>query len=562
MSKIELVSLPNIPRRRRFFRVAWFFVRLVAHIIVWDLLLGRQFWFRWYADRTRIERYRRFSRRFRDLAIDLGGVMIKLGQFASTRVDVLPPEVVEDLIGLQDEVSPVPFRLIQATVEAELGQPINQLFRSFEHQPVAAASFGQVHFATRHDGQALAIKIQRPQIEQFVAIDIAALRWVASWMQYYGPIRRRTDLPALISEFSRITLRELDYLSEAEHAERFRRNFAGSEHIYVPHIYHDYSTERVLAMERIEGIKISEYAALDAAGIDRLELAEKLYLAYLQQCFTDGFFHADPHPGNLFVRPVGERLVNGKQPFVITFLDFGMVDAIPQHVMDGLATMAAGVVIREPQRIIDGARAIGVVMASANDQQLRQALEIWFSYTYGRTIRELQQIDVEGFVGGLSELLYDLPFQLPQSLLFLGRTVGIIGGVAAGLAPDFDIFSVTKPFALRFIREQTTSRDLRERVINEGRELITDLSQIPRHAKQFYAKAAQGDLQVRTEIVKLERTTKRIERAFTRLTAGIAASALLISASILQTMQQHNPWMWWLAGGLLLWALLPRFKDN
>ncbi len=548
----------HIPRRRRFGRIAWFFVRLVAHIIIWDLVLGRRAWFRWYADRTREQRYQSFARRFRDLALDLGGVMIKLGQFASTRVDILPPTVVGELSGLQDEVPPVESERILATLTAELKRPIAAVFPFFDAQPVAAASFGQVHQARLDDGTLVAVKVQRPNIEEYVQVDLAALRWVASWMQYYGPIRRRMDLPALTEEFARITLRELDYRLEADHADRFRRNFANDPAVYVPQMYRAFSTRRVLTMEWIEGIKITDYAALDAVHIDRLALAEKLYLTYLQQCFTDGFFHADPHPGNMFVRPIGTRQPDGHQPFMITFLDFGMVDEIPPRVMEGLAQAAAGIVFRDAQRIIDGSRQVGTLMADVNETQLRQAIEVWFSYTYGRTLRELQEIDVEGFVGGIGDILYDLPFQLPQSLLFLGRAVGVVGGVATGLAPEFDIFATTRPFALRFIRERGSGRELRERLATEGRELLTDLSRIPHQAALFYTRAARGDLQVRPDLTRVERGLRGLERLMTRTMVTIAGSAMLITNAILQASASSSTWLWWVGGGLIVWALWPR----
>jgi len=296
-----LLADASIVDQRRYRRILWFFGGVIGHFIVLDLLIGRLLFIGGRVRASRPVRLQQMARRFRALAIDMGGVMIKLGQFLSARVDVLPAEITAELAGLQDEVPPVPFPAIMAALQTELGD-VTSRFAEIEERPLAAASLGQAHRATlRGDvqggAQKVVVKVQRPGIEAVVRTDLAALRVVARWVMRYKPIRRRANVPALMEEFARTLWEELDYRAEAANAERFARIFAGEADVAVPKIYHEHSTGRVLTLENVEGIRINDVAAMPAVGIQPTIVAERLLDVYFKQVFQEGFFHADPHPG-------------------------------------------------------------------------------------------------------------------------------------------------------------------------------------------------------------------------------------------------------------------------
>ena len=291
--------------RVRYRRIIIFFARVVFHLIWWDILV-RRVWAS-HVLTSRPKRWRNISRRFRMLAVEMGGVLIKLGQFLSSRVDVLPPEITEELQGLQDEVPPVPSDAILHVLEDELDD-LPARFSAIEREPLAAASLGQVHRAWLRprregsgDGIPVVIKVQRPNIVSVVQTDLAALRLVARWVQRYPPIARRADVPALMQEFSDTLWEELDYEAEANYAERFAEMFAEEPSVHIPYVHRRHSTRRILVLEYVDGIKITDTAAMDAAQIDPKQVATRLLDTYFKQFFEEGFFHADPHPGNLFV---------------------------------------------------------------------------------------------------------------------------------------------------------------------------------------------------------------------------------------------------------------------
>jgi predicted unusual protein kinase regulating ubiquinone biosynthesis (AarF/ABC1/UbiB family) len=354
------VTRDNPPlHRRRYRQILFFWARVVIHLVWWDLLLGRIFIFRPRVLATRPARFRRLSRRFRLLAVNMGGVLIKLGQFLSSRVDVLPAEVTEELAGLQDEVPAVAWPEIAAVLSAELGD-LALHFADFEERPQAAASLGQAHRAWLRPGEgdepreAVVVKVQRPGIEALVATDLRALSVVAGWAMRYPPIRRRANVPALLDEFARTLAEELDYRLEADHAESMAAAFASDSTIVIPAVYRDHSTGRVLTLQNVEGIKITDVAAMRQAGIDPAQVAERLFEAYFHQIFSDGFFHADPHPGNLFVLPAPAALTaevmdasDEGQPFRLAFVDFGMMGRIEPRLRENLQKVLVSAVQRD-----------------------------------------------------------------------------------------------------------------------------------------------------------------------------------------------------------------------
>lgn len=358
----------------RYRRIEFFFARVIATIAFWDLLLPRLGLGR-IAKRTRSARLRRIASRYRALANELGGLLIKVGQFLSARVDVLPEEITSELSTLQDEVRAEKFQDICPIVEKELNGTLDALFAEFDETPLAAASLGQVHRAKlrepSNDVQSIVVKAQRPNIEKIVATDLATIRTVIGWLNHYRPIRKRANLDALLVEFTRILEGKLDYVAEGRNAETFAEIFRDMPEVRVPCVLWTHTTKRVLALEDVYAIKITDYDAIAAAGVDRAQVAERLFKTYLKQIFDDGFFHADPHPGNLFVLPLGES-ENGKRPWRLTFVDFGMVGRVSPNVRAGLRELAIAVGTRDASRMIKGYQQLGVLLPGADIAQIEK----------------------------------------------------------------------------------------------------------------------------------------------------------------------------------------------
>ena len=321
--------------RQRRNRIVFFWFRVLVTAFWWDVLVrnlgGRQ-----WANRTALKRYLNHARRFRAMAIDLGGVMIKLGQFFASRVDILPKEIIDELAGLQDEVPPEAFDDIRAMLESEFNRPIGDLFRSFEITPVAAASLGQAHRVVLKSSEPAIVKVQRTGIDVLVAVDLEAVRTAVRWLKRYGPIRRRADLDALYDEFCRTLNQELDYLAEGRNIERFRTDFKDWETIRISRVHWELTTRRVLTMEDIGAVKVSDVQGYQAQGVLASEVALTLYDFYLQQVFINGFFHADPHPGNMFVQPYEDG------DFTINVVDFGMVGTLSPQAPGAVARDVPG----------------------------------------------------------------------------------------------------------------------------------------------------------------------------------------------------------------------------
>ncbi|HEX7973630.1 MAG TPA: AarF/UbiB family protein, partial [Anaerolineales bacterium] len=410
----------------------------------WDLLLPR-LGLGARSRLTRTERYRRSAAAFRILAIQMGGVLIKVGQFLSTRVDVLPPEIISELSNLQDEVPPASFADIRRAAEADLGTPLSEKFDQFEETPLAAASLGQAHRARLKSGefQDVVVKVQRPNIEAIIATDLAALRTVGNWLRRYPPIRRRADVPALLDEFIRILYQEIDYLNEGHNAETFAANFKDQVGVRVPHIIWTHTTRHVLTLENVWAIKITDYQAITAAGISLADVASRLLDTYLKQIFEDSFFHADPHPGNLFIRPLTREPGEENVSWQLTFVDFGMVGHVPANLRDGLRELLIGVGTQDASRVVKSYQTLGVLLPTADLLLLEKAEAKLFEQFWGKNMTELSHIDpgeVREFLGEFRELLYALPFQVPHDIIYLGRAVAILSGMCTGLDPSFNVW--------------------------------------------------------------------------------------------------------------------------
>ncbi len=383
--------MPTSLLRARYRRILFFFGRIIASLIFWEIVLPK-IGLRGLSRRNRASRLRSIAVRFRALAIQMGGVLIKVGQFLSTRLDVLPPEVTEELSGLQDEVPPVDFEEIRRHAELELGAPLSEKYAFFDETPLAAASLGQVHRAQLYPRDALAngaasivnvvVKVQRPHIEALIDTDLMALRQVARFINRYQPIRKRADVPALTEEFATSIHQEIDYLAEGQNAETFAANFAGHADVRIPRVVWSHTTRCLLTLEDVFAIKITDYAAIGAAGIDRAAVASRLFEVYLQQIFEDGFFHADPHPGNLFVSPLPEQ--GDGTGWQLTFVDFGMVGHVAPELRDGLRETVIAVGTRDTSRLIKAYQLMGVLLPGARSQADRKSRAARFRDDVGK----------------------------------------------------------------------------------------------------------------------------------------------------------------------------------
>lgn len=526
--------------RARYQRITRFFAGVILHLVWWDIFLRQLFEQR--VLETRPERWRDISRRFRQLAVEMGGVLIKLGQFLSARVDVLPPEITEELKGLQDEVPAVETMAILQVLAEELGD-VGAHFERIEETPLAAASLGQVHRAWLCGavdeigaGQAVVVKVQRPGIEQLVQTDLAALQVVAGWMMRYGPIRRRADVPALLEEFARTLWEELDYVQEAANADRFAEMFAADEGVYVPQVHHRHSTRKVLVLENVEAIKIMDLEALDAAGISRRAVADRLLDTYFHQIFFEGFFHADPHPGNLFVQPrkdVDSAAGLDGQPFYLIFVDFGMVGRIESLMGENLNRLLVSVTQRDARGLTEAYRDLGFLLPAADMERISEAQERLLDELWGRNLMELTQPDpreIQALSREFKDILFDFPFQVPQDFIYLGRALGMLSGLASLLDPQINPWFKVEQYGRALIKAQDVQRAAWETLVQQIKPLLG----LPLQLQRVLAAAEKGSLRVKAvpDPALLGRLD-RVERKLTHLQLAMVAAAGLLSAVML-----------------------------
>ena len=552
--------------RMRYLRVAIFFARIFISVIWWDLILRHVPGLRSLARRSSLARWRHIARSFRGLAVQMGGVLIKLGQFLSIRVDVLPPEVTAELADLQDEVPAESLADIQLVIAQEFGRPVDQVFEWFALEPEAAASLAQVHRARLVSGEEVVAKVQRPRIEMLVETDLAAINLAIKWLKFYRPITRRADLDRIFDEFATTTRNELDFVAEGKNAERFAADFADDPGIYIGEIYWDYTTRRVLTMENVASIKITDFGAIEAVGISREQVAGRLYDTYLKQIFITNFVHADPHPGNLFVYPLDQdpdASSDASHPFLLIFVDFGMMAVIPERLRTNLRDYVIGLGTRDSHRIVQAYIDAGVLLPGADRKRLEEVHDVMFQRLWGVKMGQLRDVafeEAEFLLREYRDIVYEMPFQFPADVLFVGRAVGILSGIATSLDPDFDPWEATIPFAEKLAADEI-ARDWRG-WLDEIGNLVRLALQLPTRIDRLITQVQRGELTMQASLAPdTARALHRLERSVDRLTWGVIFASLLISGTVLHLSQGPNGLsisLLVMAALALLWGLTRR----
>ncbi|MFL5625034.1 MAG: ABC1 kinase family protein [Ktedonobacteraceae bacterium] len=501
---------------------------------------------------------------FRVTAIKLGVLLIKLGQFLSSRADLLPEQALAVLSSLQDEVPPAPFTHVVSVIETELGKPVEQVFSVLERKCTAAASLGQVHKATlASTGQEVAVKIQRPNIDQLVRMDLSTLKFVIWVINRFVDTSEFIDLMGVYREFRRTVYEEIDYVTEAANAKRFKEMFKDDPNIYIPQVYDDYTSRRLLVLEWIDGIKINDYATLEAEGISRLEVAKRTVQAYFYQFFTAGFFHADPHPGNIFVK---------KGPYnepIIAFVDFGMVGTLTKNMKKALKDLFLSFVTRDSHALVNSLSKLGFIGEGANIAALERGVALMMEQYYGMTLGEARDLEIPEVSQDVEKLLYGQPFQVPAQFAFTGRAIGTLVGVSTGLSPDFNFVEVATPYARKFLgldAEGTgqTIQDILNQMLDTGRILLT----LPRSLERVITKIETGQIEVKlADAPRNGRSRRRRRRGSANgdvavssiggLSWGLVFIAAMASGTALMLYQQTIPgWFCLGLGAITALALL------
>lgn len=471
--------------------------------------------------------YRNQAIRFRETALLLEGLLIKVGQFFSTRVDVLPAEYTSELALLQDEVPPVRTDQIKHVISTELGAPVDTIFAEFEDNHIAAASLGQVHRAVLRSGEVVAVKILRPRIEEIINIDLTAFRGVIWMLKVFTKWEKYTDFDDLYDEFSATLREELDYRQELANLERFRVNFQDDPLISAPAVYPEYSRQRVLTLEFVDGYKVTDRAGLLAAGLEPEKVAGTLVDAYLKQALIHGFYHADPHPGNLFVRPDGG----------IIFIDFGMVGRITDANKRSVRKLISGIINSDPEELSQALQEMGFIKPAANLLSLQKAISIFLVELKGVQFEELGNLQIDKFLGELREFIYSEPFQIPAHYTFLGRAVGTLSGIATGLDPNMNILSVVKPYAKQVLGQDFTPLQL---VWQKTKTVALAGVEIPPLLEKTLRDFRTGDVQVKVEMGPILRQLRFQETLANRLMWTVLLASTGIGYIILLSNGQES----------------------
>jgi len=458
--------------------------------------------------------------RIRMVLEELGPTYIKLGQIASTRADLLPPDWVDEFKKLQDMVTPIPFEDVKAVIESSLKAPLSTKFSSFNPEPVASASIAQVHYAELQDGTKVAVKVKRPGIDRIIESDMSVMNTVAGLLDKYVPASRRYRTREVVAEFERVIKKEQDLSIEGVNINRFYNLFKGDPTIQIPLVYWDYTTREVLTMERVYGTPIDEVEKLRAKGLDVKPIAIRGIELFFKQVFEFGVFHADLHPGNIFVRDDG----------VIIYLDFGIIGRLDRDLRKYLASMLYYLVRGDYMRMAAVHREMGLIGDDVSLAEFEDALRDISEPIFGKS---LEDIDIPGLLMKLIQTARQFNMTLQPNLLLLQKSMVIIEGVGRQLYPDVNMWEVARPLIYKWMAKEKFSP---KQILERGREGIEELAgaalELPIQAHALLKRALREELRIGFVHHRLENVTEELKNAGKRIGGGIIVASLVIGASM------------------------------
>lgn len=463
---------------------------------------------------------------------ELGTTFIKLGQVLSTRADLLPPDYQSELAKLQDQAPSVPAASVRAIIEEELGAAVEELFATFDDQPLAAASIGQVHAARLPDGTEVVIKARRPGVSEQVEEDLQILENLAAAAARHWEAADRYDLIGLVQEFARTLRVELDYLQEADHAERFARNFQGNPYVHIPKIFRRLTTSRVLTMERLRGLKISDRDALQARQIDCPLLARRASGILLKMIFEDGFYHADPHPGNFFIEAGA----------VIGVVDFGMVGAVDEATRAQLVSLLFAVTAEDNEQLTDSLLEFAAPGATPDRIKLGRDLHHLLSRYYGQPLGE---ISLSALLNEVFLIIREHRLSLPPRLALLIKTLAMSESVGARLDPAFHLTTILVPYAQRLLLQQYSPAVWGRQLKRAGRDVARLGVEMPRQLRRLLLAMERGGLAVGVRPQGFEPLMQRLEQLTNRLVFGVIAAAFIVGLAVLLSIYHPPGWERW-----------------
>jgi predicted unusual protein kinase regulating ubiquinone biosynthesis (AarF/ABC1/UbiB family) len=458
-----------------------------------------------------------------DSLLTLGPTFIKLGQLLSTRPDVLPAEYIAEFSKLQDEVPPAPWEEARGVIEAELG-PVDEQFDTFDRDSISGASLGQVYRATL-DGETVAVKVRRPNIEELVESDLKVIRWSIPILIRFVDESRSFSLETLADEFAKTIREEMDYDRERRMLQEIRGNFADDPRIEIPAVIESRSAPRVLTMEYVVGEKITDVASLDAKGIDRTRLAETLQRAYLQMIVDDGVFHADPHPGNLAVKSDG----------TLVFYDFGMSGRVDAYIQDRIVDFYIGIANQDIDAILDALIAMGTLSPSADREVMGSVLELAIEDVRGE---DIEQYRVQEVLDQVENTIYEFPLRLPANLALVLRVAGVVEGVCVTLDPNFDFIEIATDYLVEEGYREEGIRQFFEERANDVGNAATATVRLPTKLEAALDRIEREDFRIEAE---LEDTNEIFDRLAKRLIYGLLMTAGVLSTALLYSFGGNVP---------------------